>query len=268
MAQTKDNIKASGEAMRGAMNDVKSSNDDVAKIIKTIDEIAIQTNILALNAAVEAARAGESGMGFAVVADEVRNLAQKSAQAARDTAGKIEAAIQKSQRGVQMSDKVAENLASMVEEAKKMEHSLNEIVDKAKEVDGMVGEIATASHEQSQGIEQINKAVAEIDSVTQSTASTAEETASAAEEMRAQAQTLETAVRDLQNIIGGSHEEKKISKIDQASTPLIHTRSSTQKNQHPTAQVRKNSAAKLTLDAINSDTSRNALQLDGDFKDF
>ena len=89
------------------MDAIKVSSDDIAKIIKTIDEIAFQTNILALNAAVEAARAGEAGMGFAVVADEVRNLAQRCAQAAKETAGKIEGAIVKTGQGVEISRKVA-----------------------------------------------------------------------------------------------------------------------------------------------------------------
>ena len=96
--------------MSAAMEAIKVSSDDIAKIIKTIDEIAFQTNILALNAAVEAARAGEAGMGFAVVADEVRNLAQRSAQAAKETAAKIEGAITKTGQGVEISGKVAEML--------------------------------------------------------------------------------------------------------------------------------------------------------------
>jgi len=95
------------QTMSSAMEAIKVSSDDIAKIIKTIDEIAFQTNILALNAAVEAARAGEAGMGFAVVADEVRNLAQRSAQAAKETAGKIEGAIAKTAQGVDISSKVA-----------------------------------------------------------------------------------------------------------------------------------------------------------------
>ena len=98
------------QAMNAAMEAIKVSSDDIAKIIKTIDEIAFQTNILALNAAVEAARAGEAGMGFAVVADEVRNLAQRSAQAAKETAAKIEGAIGKTAQGVDISGKVAETL--------------------------------------------------------------------------------------------------------------------------------------------------------------
>ena len=160
-------------AMTAAMNEIKTSADDIAKIIKTIDEIAFQTNILALNAAVEAARAGEAGAGFAVVADEVRNLAQRSAHAAKETAGKIEGAITKTAQGVTISNKVA--------------ISLEEIATRSREVDELVVEIATASTEQNQGIGQVTQAVAQMDQVTQKNAASAEESASAAEELNAQA---------------------------------------------------------------------------------
>ncbi|PTX92374.1 methyl-accepting chemotaxis protein [Opitutus sp. ER46] len=178
------------QAMNSAMNDIKGSSDDIAKIIKTIDEIAFQTNILALNAAVEAARAGEAGAGFAVVAEEVRNLAQRSAQAARETAAKIEGAISKTAQGVQISGKVAT--------------SLGEIVDKVRRVDTLVSEVATASLEQSQGVQQINGAVGQMDKVVQSNAAAAEETASAAQQLSAQAAMLMSSVSDLRRLIGGS----------------------------------------------------------------
>jgi methyl-accepting chemotaxis protein len=139
---------------------------------------------------VEAARAGEAGMGFAVVADEVRNLAQRSAQAAKETAAKIEDSIQKSDHGVQISSKVG--------------HNLQEIVTKVRQVDELVAEIATASKEQSQGISQINTAVSQMDKVTQSNAASAEESASAAEELNAQAITLRGIVADLQQIVSGT----------------------------------------------------------------
>ncbi len=177
------------QAMAAAMNDIKASSDDIAKIIKTIDEIAFQTNILALNAAVEAARAGEAGMGFAVVADEVRNLAQRSAVAAKETATKIEGAIGKSALGVSLTEKVAQRL--------------REIVTKAKQVDELVSEVATASKEQTQGIEQLNTAIGQIDKVTQSNAANAEESASAAEEMSAQTIALKEAVSELLALVNG-----------------------------------------------------------------
>jgi methyl-accepting chemotaxis protein len=176
-------------AMNAAMHAIKVSSDDIAKIIKTIDEIAFQTNILALNAAVEAARAGEAGMGFAVVADEVRNLAQRSAQAAKETAAKIEGAIVKTGQGVEISNKVAS--------------ALNEIVSKVRQVDELIAEVAGASREQTEGITQINTAVGQMDKVTQSNAATAEESAAAAEELNAQAETMKHSVNELLQLVGG-----------------------------------------------------------------
>lgn len=177
------------QAMIAAMGEIKSASDGIAKIIKAIDEIAFQTNILALNAAVEAARAGEAGLGFAVVADEVRNLAQRSAQAAKETADKIEDSIAKSENGVQISAKV--------------EHSLQQIVERVRKMDELMAEIAAASKEQSQGIEQVNIAVSEMDKVTQTNAATAEESASASTELSAQAAALHTATNDLKVMVGG-----------------------------------------------------------------
>jgi methyl-accepting chemotaxis protein len=176
--------------MREAMDAIKTSSSDIAKIIKTIDEIAFQTNILALNAAVEAARAGEAGAGFAVVAEEVRALAQRSANSAKETAAKIEVAIRNGDHGVTISTKVAQ--------------SLGVIVAKARQVDEIVGEIASASHEQNQGIGQINTAVGQMDKVTQSNAGNAEETAAASEELSAQAATLKEAVGHLRQLVGGA----------------------------------------------------------------
>lgn len=176
------------EEMSKAMEAIKTSSDDISKIIKTIDEIAFQTNILALNAAVEAARAGEAGQGFAVVADEVRSLAQRSAVAARETAEKIEDAVSKSEQGVAISGRVS--------------GSLNSIVEKAREVDQIISQIATASNEQSQGISQINEAVSQMDQVTQSNSANAEETASASEELSAQAEELQMVVNDLIRLVG------------------------------------------------------------------
>ncbi len=177
------------QAMALAMEAIKISSDDIAKIIKTIDEIAFQTNILALNAAVEAARAGEAGMGFAVVADEVRNLAQRSAQAAKETAAKIESAIGKTAQGVEISGKVA--------------RALNEIVSKARQVDDLASEVASASREQTLGITQINTAVGQMDKVTQSNAASAEESAAAAQELSAQAEMMKLAVVELMQLAGG-----------------------------------------------------------------
>ncbi len=184
------------EAMKVAMDEIKTSSNDISKIIKTIDEIAFQTNILALNAAVEAARAGEAGMGFAVVAEEVRSLAQRSAQSAKETAAKIEVAISKSEHGVRISGKVAVSLA--------------EIVEKARQVDALVAEIARASLEQTQGIGQVNTAVSQMDQVTQSNAGTAEETAAAAEELSAQSCVMRDGVGQLLKLVGGSAAESAL----------------------------------------------------------
>jgi methyl-accepting chemotaxis protein len=224
MSQSMGGIRSSSDEMRLAMDAVKTANNEVAKIIKTIDEIAFQTNILALNAAVEAARAGEAGAGFAVVADEVRNLAQKSARAARETAAKIEGAIQRTEQGVRVSEVVVESLKTVVAQSAQVEASLQSIVNRGRDMDALVGEIAAASIEQSQGIEQVNIAVSQMDKITQSNASNAEESASAAQELNSQAESLNEAVQQLLQMADGKRAPSNASKAPAKNGPAEQAR--------------------------------------------
>ncbi|MFO1499138.1 MAG: methyl-accepting chemotaxis protein [Verrucomicrobiota bacterium] len=191
--------------MSRAIVEIKGSSDSIAKIIKTIDEIAFQTNLLALNAAVEAARAGEGGLGFAVVADEVRNLAQRSAQAAKETALQIRDAIQKSDRGVVLTNKVAQSLGQMAENARR--------------VDQLVMEIATASQEQSEGIRQINTAMASMDQGTQDNVASSQSSADAAGNLKSQAQQMNEAVSQLLEVIGNNQAHYSRTELSQRSPP-------------------------------------------------
>jgi len=177
--------------MAQAIGEITKSSEETGKIIKTIDEIAFQTNLLALNAAVEAARAGEAGAGFAVVADEVRNLAMRAAESAKNTSSLIENTIKSVKSGNELTQATQEAFKKNVEIAGK--------------IGKLIDEIAAASQEQAHGIEQVSKAVAEMDKVTQSNAANAEESASAAEEMNAQAEQMKVFVGDLVALVGGSN---------------------------------------------------------------
>ncbi len=175
--------------MSKAMGEISESAEKISLIIKTIEEIAFQTNLLALNAAVEAARAGEAGKGFAVVADEVRNLAQRSAQAARDTATLIEGTVTRVHNGSEI--------------ATTLDANFREIDDGAQDVGKLVAHISTATSEQAQGVDQVNTAVAQMDKVTQSNAAAAEECAGTAEELTSQASSLHDMVGDLVAVVMG-----------------------------------------------------------------
>ena len=193
MAETSHVVNQANHSMielTGSMKEITAASEETAKIIKTIDEIAFQTNLLALNAAVEAARAGEAGAGFAVVANEVRNLAMRASDAAKNTANLIEGSVKKTKNGSDIVTRTNEAFAKVAVGAKK--------------VGELVGEISAASNEQAQGVEQLNKAVAEMDKVVQKNAASAEESASAAEEMNDQAGQMKGFVGELVAVVDGS----------------------------------------------------------------
>ena len=178
-AQTEESLAD----MESAMDEINASSDRIAKIIRVIDEIAFQTNILALNAA-------EAGMGFAVVADEVRNLAQRCAQAARDTAGLIEESIGRSKEGRAKVGRVSE--------------SIRTITNQAASLKSLVQQVTTGSREQTQGLAQVGRAIHQMEQITQQTAANSEEGASAAEELSAQAATLNEIVLRLRLMVDGA----------------------------------------------------------------
>jgi len=205
--------------MEVAMGQINTSSEKISKIIKVIDEIAFQTNILALNAAVEAARAGEAGMGFAVVADEVRNLAQRCAQAAKDTAALIEESIARSNDGKVKVDHVAAAIRTITEESAK--------------VKTLVDEVSLGSQEQARGIEQIGKAIAQMEQVTQKSAANAEESASAAEELNAQCTSTRDIVGRLSAMVGGNGSGRKPAALLQGRAVAAMPRSATPASNHP-----------------------------------
>ena len=246
-----------------AMSEISAQSGKISKIIKTIDEIAFQTNILALNAAVEAARAGEAGMGFAVVADEVRNLAQRCAQAAKDTAALIEESIAKSNDGKSKVDQVAA--------------ALREIIEEEAKVKTLVDEVNLGSQEQARGIEQIAKAITQMEQVTQKTAANAEESASAAEELNAQSETMKAVVGRLNEMIGGgngngSHAGTGGARLVGGLTPPAQARrrdSASGLSALRTAVAAKPSGGQGAEPVqAGARSSRQALPLDEDFKEF
>ena len=166
--------------MSESIEKIRKSSEATTRILKTIDDIAFQTNLLALNAAVEAARAGDAGKGFAVVAEEVRNLAQRSADAAKSTAELIDESVKNSEGGVAITQQ--------------MGSILSDINEGSRKVNDLISEIATASQSQLKGIEDMHKAIAGLDKLTQENAASSEESASAGEQLNAQASSLASSV--------------------------------------------------------------------------
>lgn len=186
----------SGDATMAQLNDamvgINSSAEQISRIIKVIEEIAFQTNLLALNAAVEAARAGEQGKGFAVVAEEVRRLAQRAAQAAGETTILIEDSVQKARQGTTVAGEVAEMLTTIVTDVTK--------------VSDLIDTIANATQEQTQGVDQVNVALSQIDRVTQDSAAGAAASAKSAKRLTGHAEGVRRTVLDLVSIVGGQAE--------------------------------------------------------------
>jgi methyl-accepting chemotaxis protein/methyl-accepting chemotaxis protein-1 (serine sensor receptor) len=252
--------------MVAAMDGINTSSEQISRIIKVIDQIAFQTNILALNAAVEAARAGEAGMGFAVVADEVRNLAQRSAQAAKDTATLIEDSIAKSQAGKFKVDQVATAIRSITAESSKMKL--------------LVDEINLGSQEQSKGIDQISRTIHEMERVTQGNAANAEQSAAAAEQLTAQSESVKDIVDHLNALVGasssaGSAHNTLRASVHRAATagagkaPVVRNALSTVKTAVHLASAPKLAGRAVTVKPIGNPDKRASFPLDDEeFREF
>jgi methyl-accepting chemotaxis protein len=195
-------------ATQKAMDAVSQAGSEIAKIIKTIDEISFQTNLLSLNAAVEAARAGEAGKGFAVVAEEVRSLAQRAATAAKTTSQLIEGTV----------TRIAEG-AGLVKQA---EAAFQELSQGAQKVAHLVDEITAASQEQAHGLDQISQAMSHMDQVVQSTAASAEEAAATSQELSTQSRNMQTIMQQLEDLVGAT--QKNGSKYAESAGPSAYTR--------------------------------------------
>ncbi|MBI5831551.1 MAG: hypothetical protein HZB16_04465 [Armatimonadetes bacterium] len=224
--QAAEHGNAAMSQMVDVIGRISRSADETAAIIKTIDEIAFQTNLLALNAAVEAARAGDAGKGFAVVAEEVRNLAQRSADAAKNTAALIDQSQVNAHEGVDTSRAVAEALA--------------QIASSVTKVTDLVDEVAAASREQAIGIGQVNIAVSQMEQVTQSVAAGAEETASGSEELSAQSHELREMVETLVNVVEGG-----VTRAPSAPAPARLSSPSARRLPTPVAAVQRLTASEL-----------------------
>ena len=242
------------EQMVESMKEINSSSEKISKIIRVIDEIAFQTNILALNAAVEAARAGEAGMGFAVVADEVRNLAQRSAQAAKDTAALIEESIATSTEGNRKLQLVA--------------GSIQQVTGSATQVKVLVDEVDVGSQEQSRGIEQIASAVKQMEAVTQRSAASAQQSAAASEELATQAEALLDIVGRVRALVG-TDEAAARENAPRRSRARTGASSPSSADLHALGHaLRTATPAKVVAPVANVSSGRNAFPLDDTEENF
>jgi hypothetical protein len=210
-------LRKSSVEMTTAMNAILGSSHSISNIMKTVGDIAFQTNILALNAAVEAARAGEAGAGFAVVADEVRSLARHSAEAAQETEKLLEESIKRSEAGARITNHVIQNLEQMVTLCAKVDETLRKINEKSCQVDGVVIQIANASQEQSTGLGQVSEALNIMEQMTQANAARAHEASNTVSQLTDQSSVLMNALNDLQRIVFAGGKKKTAVRIGKAA---------------------------------------------------
>lgn len=208
-------VSQSATEMEQAMVAIADSNSSVSKIIKTIDEIAFQTNILALNAAVEAARAGEAGAGFAVVADEVRSLAGRASGAAQETASLIEAALQRSSHASEVNAQVNGKLADVISQADEVEKALGTVNESIVSARDAMSEVDASVNQQLAGMKEVNVSAAQVNEVTQQNAATAEESAASASDLQSMSDSLLGVVDSLSAIVTGKG-ERQVEAVNEA----------------------------------------------------